>query len=84
MLDVVSKALKRVQSSYKASTERTLKSERKALDEQKHQEQISERIDQGTWHDGRVDCICGNGIMSELGMGDEPFSVKDAEGRTSA
>ena len=27
----------------------------------------------GTWHDGRLDCIAGNGIMSELGVGDELF-----------
>jgi hypothetical protein len=30
-----------------------------------------EQIKKGTWHDGRIDCIAGNGIMSELGVGDE-------------
>lgn len=24
-----------------------------------------------TWHDGRLDCVAGNGVMSELGIGDE-------------
>ena len=31
----------------------------------------------GTWHDGRLDCVAGNGIMSELGVGDELFSEGD-------
>ena len=29
----------------------------------------------GTWHDGRLDCVAGNGIMSELGVGDECFEL---------
>jgi len=34
-----------------------------------------ERIFQGTWHDGRLDCVAGNGVMSELGIGDEVFDT---------
>lgn len=38
-----------------------------------------ELIIRGGWHDGRLDCVSGNGIMSELGLGDEP----PAEGNLS-
>nr|GAT47512.1 predicted protein [Mycena chlorophos] len=33
-----------------------------------------QRIQQGVWHDGRLDCVAGNGIMAELGVGDEDFA----------
>jgi hypothetical protein len=36
-----------------------------------------DEIRRGTWHDGRLDCVAGNGIMSELGIGDELFGDKD-------
>jgi len=35
-----------------------------------------EAILQGIYHDGRLDCVAGNGIMSELGIGDELFEVE--------
>lgn len=41
-----------------------------------------DRIQRGEWHDGRLDCIAGNGIMSELGIGDEKFGPDDADGGT--
>jgi hypothetical protein len=31
-----------------------------------------ELIARGGWHDGRLDCVAGNGVMSELGLGEEP------------
>ena len=37
------------------------------------------RIAEGLWHDGRLDCIAGNGVMSELGIGDESFGEDFAE-----
>ena len=39
---------------------------------------ISERMKQGTWHDGRLDAVSGNGVMSELGVGDEWLEEKSA------
>ncbi|KAJ3477560.1 hypothetical protein NLI96_g10383 [Meripilus lineatus] len=39
---------------------------------------ISERAKQGTWHDGRLDAVSGNGVMSELGVGDEWLAEKSA------
>lgn len=37
-----------------------------------------DRIRRGIWHDGRLDCVAGNGVMSELGIGDELFGDADA------
>ena len=54
-------------------------------DEAKRQESLQqqrERLDQikrGEWHDGRLDVVAGNGIMSELGIGDEKFGPDDAD-----
>ena len=42
---------------------------------------IQERIRLGTWHDPRLDCVAGNGVMSELGVGDEWFGPDDAEAK---
>ncbi|OCF71499.1 exonuclease [Kwoniella mangroviensis CBS 8886] len=36
-------------------------------------------ISRGGWHDGRLDCIAGNGVMSELGVGDEPYLENDLD-----
>ncbi|WVW82700.1 hypothetical protein I302_104711 [Kwoniella bestiolae CBS 10118] len=36
-------------------------------------------ISRGGWHDGRLDCIAGNGVMSELGVGDEPYLESDLD-----
>lgn len=33
----------------------------------------------GIWHDGRLDCVAGNGIMSELGFGDELLTDADMD-----
>ena len=77
MLDVVGTALKRVNSSHAASVA-------KAQHRQQEQEDLkiqnalrSDRIRRGTWHDGRLDCVSGNGVMSELGIGDEVFGNAD-------
>lgn len=40
---------------------------------------IRERIREGTWHDPRLDCVAGNGVMCELGIGDEVFGPADAD-----
>lgn len=44
-------------------------------------EQLRERIQEGLWHDGRIDAVCGNGVMSELGVGIERFREADADPR---
>ena len=34
-------------------------------------------IARGGWHDGRIDCVAGNGPISELGLGEEPTYDSD-------
>lgn len=79
VLDVVAQGLSRVSSSQRKQAsrrvERAEKEERLILYNAKRQERIS----QGTWHDGRIDCVAGNGVMSELGVGIENFG--DGEDR---
>lgn len=77
MLEVAGSALKAVSSSHRNEIEHRI--HREALFEvQKQREDLRrERILQGTWHDGRLDAIAGNGIMSELGFGDELLTEKD-------
>lgn len=73
MLSIVGKALHRVYVSHRHDAQkRVLKEE--------HQRKVEEairrrqaRMKEGTWHDGRLDCVSGNGIMSELGIGDEAW-----------
>lgn len=36
-------------------------------------------IKRGAWHDGRLDCVAGNGVMSELGLGEEPAFDSDLD-----
>lgn len=38
-----------------------------------------QKILNGTWHDGRLDCVSGNGVMSELGIGDELWGADDID-----
>lgn len=49
-------------------------------DELKMEEDRHRRLDlikRGAWHDGRLDCVAGNGAMSELGYGEEPTFESD-------
>ncbi|KAF8303080.1 hypothetical protein DL93DRAFT_2102538 [Clavulina sp. PMI_390] len=71
VLDVVGAALKRVNASHHKNLA-TLH-ERILLLEEREREEKRKRhaIHHGMFHDPRLDCIAGNGIMSELGLGDE-------------
>jgi len=74
MLSVVSQALHNVFLSHRNNAQkRALKEERQRnLEDEKKRYQA--RVKDGTWHDGRLDCVSGNGIISELGIGDELWS----------
>ncbi|KAK7048069.1 mitochondrial escape protein 2 [Favolaschia claudopus] len=67
MLTVVRRALKKVKTSHQR---RVL---RQARAEESHwiHAARAEKLRRGTWRDARLDFIAGNGIMSELGVGDE-------------
>ena len=75
ILDVVGKSLNNVHAHHGKQVE----------DEAKRQESLRQRrerlkkIQRGEWHDGRLDCVAGNGVMSELGIGDEKFGPDDAD-----
>jgi len=40
------------------------------MEEERHRR--LDLIKRGAWHYGRLDCVAGNGVMSELGYGEEP------------
>ncbi|KAH0830288.1 RNA12 protein-domain-containing protein [Lanmaoa asiatica] len=79
ILEVVASALIDVSRSLRKATKEEFKAQRKAEARKIEEAHRIERIRQDTWHDGRLDCVAGNGIMSELGVGDEVFSVEDSE-----
>ncbi|KAF9532412.1 RNA12 protein-domain-containing protein [Crepidotus variabilis] len=73
VLEVVTHALQAVSSTHRSTIQQSIAQQekdrlRRASDARKHQSII-----EGTYHDGRIDAISGNGIMSELGMGIERF-----------
>lgn len=72
MLDVTATALKGLADDAKLSRERAAESEhaRRAMFEE--QAGFVDNVRIGNIHDGRLDCVAGNGVMSELGMGVEP------------
>ncbi|KAF7311650.1 hypothetical protein MKEN_01068400 [Mycena kentingensis (nom. inval.)] len=88
MLLVVRNAVKSVRSSHQREVQREAqRAAQKEAREQTDAENLA-RIQRGTWHDGRLDCVAGNGVISELGVGDEkleddgPISVSPPEDST--
>ena len=78
ILEVVGTGLTRVNTTYRERRERE-RCHHKADEIGKVDDaRISERIKQGTWHDGRIDAVSGNGVISELGVGDEYLGEKAA------
>jgi len=77
ILDVVANGLKRVANSHHAQAEREIKYKERQDALRKQERLIAEKIERGSWHDGRIDCVSGNGIMSELGIGDELIDPLD-------
>ncbi|KAH9857835.1 RNA12 protein-domain-containing protein [Lenzites betulinus] len=81
ILDVVGRGLSRVNTSHHTQQERQSQQAELKQNRSKENAIIREKIEKGLWHDGRIDAICGNGIMSELGMGIERFTESDADPR---
>ncbi|WWC89726.1 uncharacterized protein L201_004651 [Kwoniella dendrophila CBS 6074] len=79
MLEIVGGALKDVsthaQQEHQHETQQ-LKDDASVAIERERQRRL---IARGGWHDGRLDCIAGNGVMSELGVGDEPYLEGDLD-----
>ncbi|RPD65868.1 exonuclease [Lentinus tigrinus ALCF2SS1-7] len=79
ILEVVGRGLARGNASHKARREREAKQAEQEVIKSKEAEALRERIQEGLWHDGRIDAVCGNGVMSELGVGVERFTEADAD-----
>ncbi|KDQ33744.1 hypothetical protein PLEOSDRAFT_1033437 [Pleurotus ostreatus PC15] len=79
VLSVVTRALQATSASHIHAA--ALKRAREEQDEERKAEQniVLHKIRHGTWHDGRLDCVAGNGVMSELGIGDEAMGVLEDE-----
>lgn len=77
ILNVVAVGLGRVSTAHKSNKQRQLERERRRKEQEAQARILSDKIDQGVWHDGRLDCIAGNGVMSELGIGDEPMDASE-------
>lgn len=75
--------MRRVNSGHtrrvQATKSREIAAERRSLEEAIR----LERIRRGIFHDARLDCVSGNGVISELGIGDEMIGdvseVQDAQ-----
>ncbi len=72
-MEVVTHALNGVSSSRRSTIQKQLKAAEELEMRRVQAARRQQAILEGTWHDGRLDCIAGNGIMSELGVGDELF-----------
>ena len=75
ILDVVGTSLSNVHTYH----EKVVEDEAKRRESAHQQREKLKKIQRGEWHDGRLDCVAGNGVMSELGMGDERFGSDDAD-----
>jgi hypothetical protein len=79
MLNVTTVGLKSVSSTYLSQSKLEVLYEEKRQ-RHEHEEAVrKERVRRGYGHDGRLDSISGNGIMSELGFGDERIRDEDLE-----
>lgn len=74
ILGVVTSALVHVSSSHRAKMKRDIQRSEMELTVQKQDALKRDKILNGIWHDGRLDCVAGIGIISELGVGDESFA----------
>ena len=79
ILQVVASGLQGVSTQYATQVQRQAEHEQWKVQEEEHRAELVERIKRGTYHDGRIDCVAGNGVMSELGIGDERMTEKDGQ-----
>ena len=79
ILGIVATALVKVSSSHRDAIQRKIKNQEREEQKKAAEASRSERIRRGLYHDGRLDCVSGNGVMSELGIGDELMTSDDME-----
>lgn len=69
MLETVGSALKDTSTKARAHHVREVQHEQDRVAVREEQARRRELIRRGGWHDGRLDCVAGNGPISELGLG---------------
>lgn len=77
MLDVVSTALKDTAEHFRDERKKAKQCSENDITMAAEEAHELELVRLGVWHDGRLDCIAGNGIMSELGLGIEEPTIYD-------
>jgi len=82
VLTVVTSALNSVSASRRAYIKKDIECEEARRLKGLEAEQRREAVKNGTWHDGRIDCVAGNGVISELGVGIERFDREYGEKET--
>ena len=79
MLEVVGTALKGTTAAERKRLEDQRQAEQEVVERRAEEAGRRANLLRGTWHDPRLDCVAGNGIMSELGLGDELMRPEDYE-----
>lgn len=79
ILEIVGGALKDVSANARADHKQEVEHEMDQVTIRAEHARRRELIARGGWHDGRLDCVSGNGVMSELGLGEEPIYLGDLE-----
>ncbi|EJD53233.1 exonuclease [Auricularia subglabra TFB-10046 SS5] len=77
MLQVVTAGLQGATSQHDKKVHKRERADKVRQQQDEHEREVVARIKRGAYHDGRIDCIAGNGVMSELGLGDEPMLEQD-------
>lgn len=77
MLEVVGTGLRNVRSRQAKKLDRIAEQNDESSRAREIHSQREAAIRLGIWHDGRLDCVAGNGIMCELGIGDEYMGEQD-------
>ncbi|KAI6036881.1 RNA12 protein-domain-containing protein [Pisolithus microcarpus] len=74
ILEVVGTALRRVSRRLQSEAKQRIEAERQTEARRECEVRVREAIRAGTWHDPRLDAVVGVGVISELGVGDEPLN----------
>ncbi|GHJ88128.1 hypothetical protein NliqN6_4530 [Naganishia liquefaciens] len=83
VLEVVGTALKDISMSERKQRDAEELERTQAAEREQERRHRQEMIRRGGWHDGRLDAIAGNGVMSELGFGMEELTANDLSASTA-
>lgn len=83
VLEVVGASLKDISDHNREERVKAVEHQKERAERKREEAERSRLIALGAWHDGRIDCVAGNGIMSELGFGVEDISERDTEEQVS-